>query len=325
MRLGILGTGKIVQDFLPMVKSIPAIELVGLLSTPRSVAQARELQATYRIGTVYTDYVALLADTTIDTVYVALPNSLHYDYAKRALQAGKNVICEKPFTLVASQLTELIELAGRQDLVLIEAITNQYLENYQVIKRDLTKLGDLKIIECNYSQYSSRYDQFKAGTILPAFNPKLGGGALMDLNIYNIHFVVGLLGAPTHVQYLANVERNIDTSGILVLTYPNVKVVCIGAKDSTSPVRSTIQGTTGSIIVNGPTNTVESITEIAHDGTTTDLALNQAEHRMYAEFVAFERLIANHDMVTVKRQLDHSQAVMEVVDQALASAGLQLG
>lgn len=53
MRLGILGTGKIVQDFLPMVKSIPAIELVGLLSTPRSVARARELQATYRIGTVY--------------------------------------------------------------------------------------------------------------------------------------------------------------------------------------------------------------------------------------------------------------------------------
>lgn len=128
MRLGILGTGKIVQDFLPMVKRIPAIELVGLLSTPRSVARARELQATYRIGTVYTDYAALLADTTIDTVYVALPNSLHYDYAKRALQAGKNVICEKPFTLVASQLTELIELAGRQDLVLIEAITNQYLK-----------------------------------------------------------------------------------------------------------------------------------------------------------------------------------------------------
>ena len=83
MRLGILGTGKIVQDFLPIVKSIPAIELVGLLSTLRSVARARELQATYRIVTVYTYYAALLADTTIDTVYVALPNSLHYDYAKR--------------------------------------------------------------------------------------------------------------------------------------------------------------------------------------------------------------------------------------------------
>ena len=325
MRLGILGTGKIVQDFLPMVQAIPSIELVGLLSTPRSVERAHTLQATYNIETVYTDYDALLADVTIDTVYVALPNSLHYVYAKQALQAGKNVICEKPFTLIAAQLTELQALALRQDLVLIEAITNQYLENYQAIKRDLAKLGDLKIIECNYSQYSSRYDQFKAGTVLPAFNPKLGGGALMDLNIYNIHFVVGLLGAPTHVQYVANIERDIDTSGILVLTYPGVQVVCIGSKDSTSPVRSTIQGTAGSIVVNGPTNTVESLTEIAHDGTTTDLALNQANHRMYAEFVAFEQIIANHDMATVKRQLAHSQAVMAVVDQALSSAGLQLG
>ncbi|AVW10944.1 Gfo/Idh/MocA family protein [Lactiplantibacillus paraplantarum] len=325
MRLGILGTGKIVQDFLPMVKMIPTIELVGLLSTPRSVERAHALQTTYNIETVYTDYEALLADATIDTVYVALPNSLHYTYAKQALQAGKNVICEKPFTLVAAQLTELQTLALKQDLVLIEAITNQYLENYQAIKRDLTKLGDLKIIECNYSQYSSRYDQFKAGTVLPAFNPKLGGGALMDLNIYNIHFVVGLLGAPTRVQYVANIERDIDTSGILILTYPDVQVVCIGSKDSTSPVRSTIQGTAGSIVVNGPTNTVESFTEITHDGATTDLALNQADHRMHAEFVAFERIIAEHDMVTVKRQLAHSQAVMAVVDQALASAGLQLG
>ncbi|EQM53449.1 NAD(P)-dependent oxidoreductase [Lactiplantibacillus plantarum EGD-AQ4] len=325
MRLGILGTGKIVQEFLPMVKTIPAIELAGLLSTPRSVARAHDLQQEYQIATVYTDYATLLADAAIDTVYVALPNSLHYQYAKQALLAGKNVICEKPFTLVAEQLAELKDLALSRDLVLIEAITNQYLENYQAIQRNLPDLGKLKIIECNYSQYSSRYDQFKAGTVLPAFDPKLGGGALMDLNIYNIHFVVGLLGAPTHVQYLANVERNIDTSGILVLSYPDIKVVCIGAKDCTSPVRSTIQGTDGSIVLNGPTNTVESFTKIAHDGTTTDYAGNQAAHRMHAEFVAFERVIAEHDMATVKQQLAHSEAVMAVVDQAVASAGLRLG
>ncbi|MCT0161182.1 Gfo/Idh/MocA family protein [Lactiplantibacillus pentosus] len=325
MRLGILGTGKIVQEFLPMVKTIPSIELGGLLSTPRSVERAHDLQQQYQIATVYTDYATLLADAAIDTVYVALPNSLHYQYAKQALLAGKNVICEKPFTLVAEQLAELKDLALSRDLVLIEAITNQYLENYQAIRRDLPDLGKLKIIECNYSQYSSRYDQFKAGTVLPAFDPKLGGGALMDLNIYNIHFVVGLLGAPTHVQYLANVERNIDTSGILVLTYPDVKVVCIGAKDCTSPVRSTIQGTDGSIVLNGPTNTVESFTEIAHDGTATDYAGNQAAHRMHAEFVAFERIVAEHDMATVKQQLAHSETVMAVVDQAVASAGLKLG
>ncbi|RRK10081.1 gfo/Idh/MocA family oxidoreductase [Lactiplantibacillus garii] len=325
MRLGVLGTGKIVQDFLPMVQDIPTIQLVGLLATPRSVARARTLQTEYHVKTVYTDYAELLANPVIDTVYVALPNSLHYEFTKQALAAGKNVICEKPFTLNGAQLAELKALALQSNLVLIEAITNQYLANYQAIRRDLAKLGQLKVLELNYSQYSSRYDRFKAGEVLPAFNPQLGGGALMDLNIYNIHFVVGLLGKPERVEYLANVERNVDTSGVLIMSYPDVQVVSIGAKDSTSPVRSTIQGTAGAIVVNGPTNTVTSFTETLRGTQPVEQRLNPDAHRMHAEFVAFEKIIETHDMATVKQQLSHSQAVMAVVDQALTSAGIQLG
>ncbi|BDZ31529.1 Gfo/Idh/MocA family oxidoreductase [Lactiplantibacillus sp. WILCCON 0030] len=325
MRLGILGTGKIVQDFLTMVGDLPAIDLTAILSTPHSVAHAHDLQTNYEIGQVYTDYDALLADTTIDTVYVALPNSLHYTFSKQALLAGKNVICEKPFTLNSAQFTELEALAMAKDLVLIEAITNQYLPNYQQIKADLPKLGDLKIVDCNYSQYSSRYDRFKQGVILPAFNPKLGGGALMDLNIYNIHFVVGLLGAPTAVHYAANVERDIDTSGVLTLVYPQTQVVCIGAKDCDAPIKSTLQGNQGSIVVTGPTNTVERYTETANGGEPQTITLNRHPHRMFSEFAKFEQVIANHDMTFVKQQLAHSKTVMAVVDAALADAGIKLG
>ena len=94
----------------------------------------------------------------------------------------------------------------------------------------------------NYSQYSSRYDAFKRGEIAPAFNPEMGGGALRDLNIYNIHLLVGLFGKPHRVEYLPNVERGVDTSGILVLDYGNFKAVAIGAKDCSAEIRSTIQG-----------------------------------------------------------------------------------
>jgi len=325
MRLGILGTGKIVADFLTMVGDLPDIDLAGLLSTPRSLTKAQGLQTKYGIKKVYTDYDLLLADQNIDTIYVALPNSLHYSYTKQALEQGKNVICEKPFTLNAHQLTELKQLALSQDLVLVEAITNQYLPNYQAIKQDMPALGDLKVVECNYSQYSSRYDQFKAGTVLPAFDPKLGGGALMDLNIYNIHFVVGLLGAPTAVHYLANVERQIDTSGVLIMDYPNTKVVCIGAKDCEAPVKSTLQGTAGSMVVNGPTNTIPSFDEQCRDGMAEMVNHNRHPHRMFSEFAIFNRVITEHDMVFVKTQLRHSEQVMAVVDQALASAQLKLG
>lgn len=324
MKLAVLGTGKIVQEFLPMIQQVTDVELVALLSTPRSLDKAKEMQAQYQVQEVYTDYETLLGNATIDTVYVALPNHLHYQYTKAALLQGKNVICEKPFTLNAQQLQELIQIATEKRLILLEAITNQYLNNFLQIKKDLAQLGKIKIVECNYSQYSSRYDAFKEGKILPAFDPQKGGGALMDINIYNIHFIVGLFGKPEKVQYLANIERDIDTSGILVLDYGAFKAVCIGAKDSTAQIRSVIQGTDGSIEVLGATNEMpryerRSKTEIEAVNVNLD------KHRMYQEFEKFTEVIDQKDLAFALEQLNHSFTVMQVVDQALESANLHLG
>ena len=324
MKLAVLGTGKIVQEFLPMIQQVTDVELVALLSTPRSLDKAKEMQAQYQVQEVYTDYETLLGNAMIDTVYVALPNHLHYQYTKAALLQGKNVICEKPFTLNAQQLQELIQIATEKRLILLEAITNQYLNNFLQIKKDLAQLGKIKIVECNYSQYSSRYDAFKEGKILPAFDPQKGGGALMDINIYNIHFVVGLFGKPEKVQYLANIERDIDTSGILVLDYGAFKAVCIGAKDSTAQIRSVIQGTDGSIEVLGATNEMpryerRSKTEIEAVNVNLD------KHRMYQEFEKFTEVIDQKDLAFALEQLNHSLTVMQVVDQALESANLHLG
>ncbi|MFQ7234654.1 MAG: Gfo/Idh/MocA family protein, partial [Enterococcus hulanensis] len=249
----------------------------------------------------------------------------HYSFARKALEAGMHVICEKPFTLKHAELLELEKIALEKDLVLVEAITNQYLKNYQGIKEASQNIGKLKIIECNYSQYSSRYDAFKEGTILPAFNPKMGGGALMDINIYNIHLVVGLLGKPQKVQYYANIEREIDTSGMLILDYGDVKVVCIGAKDSEATIRSTIQGTEGSVVVNGPTNTLESYTTESLSGEKATFDHKDHPHRMFDEFKLFSQVIADKDMSFVKQQLEHSKIVMEIVETAINDAGIVLG
>ena len=324
MKLAVLGTGKIVQEFLPMIQQVENVELVALLSTPRSLDKAKEMQVQYHIQEVYADYETLLGNEIFDTVYVALPNHLHYQYTKAALLQGKNVICEKPFTLNAQQLQELIKIASEKQLILLEAITNQYLNNFLQIKKDLAKLGNIKIVECNYSQYSSRYDAFKEGKILPAFDPQKGGGALMDINIYNIHFVVGLFGKPEKVQYLANVERYIDTSGILVLDYGAFKAVCIGAKDSTAQIRSVIQGTDGSIEVLGATNEMPRY-ERRSKTEVEAVNVNLDKHRMYQEFAKFTEVIDQKDLAFALEQLNHSLTVMQVVDQALESAKLHLG
>ena len=325
MKLAIIGSGMIVNDFLTMVHDIPGIQLEAIVGTARSVDKMELLKKDYGIGQVSTDYEDCLNDQNIDTVYIALPNHLHFSFAKQALLNKKNVICEKPFTLNVSEMKELRELASANNVMLLEAITNQYLTNYKKIKEAVKTIGEIKLIECNYSQYSSRYDAFKKGDILPAFNPKMGGGALMDINIYNIHFVTGLFGEPQEINYSANVENSIDTSGIISLDYKDKKVVCIGAKDSTAPVRTIIQGNNGAIVIEGPTSTIDRFTVIDHQNKSQIVDFKVHTHRMYEEFVEFERIIRESDFETMTKQLDHSELVMSIVDKGLETAGISLG
>lgn len=319
MKLAILGTGKIVEEVLPVLKEINGIELSAILSTPRSIEKAEKLAELYAISQASSDYDSILANPDVDTVYVALPNHLHYDYAKKALLAGKHVICEKPFTLTLAEFEDLAKIAEQKNRILLEAITNQYLGNFASIKANLAKLGDIKIVECNYSQYSSRYDAFKRGEIAPAFDPAKGGGALRDLNIYNIHLVVGLFGKPERVQYLANMERGVDTSGILIMDYGNFKAACIGAKDCSADIKSTIQGNKGSIAVLGPTNSMPELLLSLNGQSMTMINENSLNHRMHDEFVAFQAIIEHEDMTATKLALAHSHLVMEVLDQAVNS------
>ncbi|MDR0846243.1 MAG: Gfo/Idh/MocA family oxidoreductase [Lactobacillales bacterium] len=319
MKLALLGTGMIVQDVLPVLKTIEGIELCGVLATAATVDEAAGFDA----GPVFTDYAELLASDEIDTVYIGLPNFLHATFAIQALKADKNVIIEKPFTVSFAEFEEVYAAAGSSKGFILEAITNQYAPNYLQIKNELDVVGDVKIVECNYSQYSSRYDAFKRGEILPAFDPKKGGGALMDLNIYNIHFIVGLFGKPEGVQYHANIERSVDTSGILTLDYPTFKAVAIAAKDCAAKVSSTVQGNLGSFRVDGPPNIVEEVTLSLNNGETQTFEYH--EHRMLAEFVEFEQIISSRDDEAAARRLAHSKNVMEVLDAAVKSAGLKLG
>ncbi|GAB6639195.1 Gfo/Idh/MocA family protein [Streptococcus uberis] len=320
MKLTVVGTGKIVEEALPIITATNGIQVQALVSTPRSQEKAKALADHYRIQDLYTDLEEALTNPNTDTVYVATPNHLHYEMTKAALLAGKHVICEKPFTLKEAQAQELAEIAKRKQLILLEAITNLYLENFAVLKEELANLGDIKIVDCNYSQYSSRYDAFKEGVIAPAFDPEKGGGALRDLNIYNIHLVVALFGLPKTVNYLPNMERGVDTSGILLMDYLDFKVVCIAAKDCSAEVRTTIQGNRGSLIVAGESNTLPQVQVTENGIEPRVINKNGSEHRMAAEFRVFQAIIDERDFERAQEALDHSLKVMKVLD--LASQGL---
>jgi len=309
MNLGIVGAGMIVKDFLSFTHELPEIKLEAIVA--RNIENLKNLQSMHNIKEIFTDLDECLSSPSIDTIYVAVPNNLHYSVAKKALEAGKNVICEKPFTLNYHETVELFELAESKNLILIEAITNQYLPNYLEIKENLSQIGNIRLVECNFSQLSSRYEAFKKGIIAPVFDKNQGGGVLGDLNIYNIHFVVGLFGAPKNSEYYPNIVREVDTSGILILEYDEFKVVCIAAKDTYNNSYANIQGDKGLIKVIGTLNEVPNYI-IKNNEVEMKVNKNIHKHRMYSEFKKFIDVIDNKDFDFMQKQKEHSLAVMEI-------------
>lgn len=320
MKLGIVGTGMIVQDLMH-IRSLLPIAKWGIYG--RNQEKTLELAQKYQISDCFFDYTEMLK-SDLDTLYIALPNHLHFSFAKQALEAGKHVILEKPITSNYYEFQQLRELAKAQNKILIEAVTVHYLPAYLKIKQQLSALGKIKIVSLNYSQYSSRYDRFKMGEILPAFDPEKSGGALMDLNVYNLHFALGLFGKPQSCFYAANIERNIDTSGIMLLDYPTFKVVCIGAKDCNAPVMLSIQGDQGCITVPMPANAMNYFEFVANNGQKQLFQFEQ-QHRMFYEFQQFIQMIDCQDWALAEQMLDVSESVCQLMEQARKQQGIIFG
>lgn len=321
MKLGIVGSGKIVQEFLPWLASSPVFEVAALCSTQRSAGKAAALCARYGVPLHVTDYSQLLA--AVDVVYIALPNLLHTAYAKAALEAGRHVIVEKPLAPCASEAAALSALAHRKGCFLFEAVTTQYLENYRKLRQLLPRVGQVKLVQCNFSQYSSRYDAFCAGQTAPVFDPQQAGGALMDLAVYNVSYIVGLFGEPQQVHYAANVEKGIDTSGILTMDYRSFKAVSIAAKDCGAPPRYVIQGTRGYLLQKSTANFCGPVTLHLNDGREEHFSLNGKRPRCAAEFEIIAHAIAAGDQELCSGMLETSLAVSRVLTAARQSAGIK--
>ncbi len=330
MKLGIVGAGMIVHDVLSFLTQVKGIEITAICSRKSSYEKAKQLAQQADIPLVYEDLEAMLEDDQIDAIYIGVPNDQHFALAKTALLAKKHVLVEKPFTSNHREALVLADLAKEQGCILYEAVSTHHLPNMLYLKEDLPKLGEIRIVTLNYSQYSSRYDAFKQGVIAPAFDPKLSGGALMDLNIYNLNFVLNLFGEPTNVEYFANVQKGIDTSGILILDYPTFKCVCTGAKDCKAPLFNSIQGEKGSIIIQSSVSTLVNYQVILNDSTKKQSSTTEGEifnysegkHRMFDVFVEFERIVREDDRTQAQKMLDLSVLSMKVQTEARMKAGI---
>lgn len=318
INVAILGTGKIIPEAIGAMQASKKFRVANIWARPHSRDKAAALAEKFSVEKFTTDLDEIAGDPTIDFVYVGLINTVHHEFAKKFLAAGKNVIVEKPFTTSAAQAEDLIETARAKKLFLFEAVTNLHMPNFFAVRDAIPKLGEIKIVLCNYSQYSSRYDAYRdEHTVAPAFDPKFFGGALTDINVYNLNLVVALFGLPKKISYAANRGWNgIDTSGTATLEYENFFAQCTGAKDSASPCFFSVQGDRGYIYSTSPPNELTSFELAIRGQQTKKISLNIHEHRMVHEFVEFGEIFERGDFSAVERSLKVSLDVMKVLDAA---------
>ena len=320
IRLGTIGSGVIVRSILDNVKRTEGIELEAVYS--RSQEKGDKLAAEYGCSKVYTDMDAFLADENVNLVYIATPNLLHYEQAKKALLAGKHVLLEKPFTTKAEHARELAQIARERHLFLVEAAPTGFLPNFAILKEELGKIGTIKLVMSNYSQYSSRYDAVLRGEKPAIFDPDYAGGCLMDINFYNVLLNILLFGKPKAAKYHANRFPGLtDTSGVMVMEYDGFVSTNAGAKDTWGVNFFQLEGEKGYIYIENGSNGIKSVRTVTKISDDTYNAQPNPD-RWFYEIQELTRLLKNDNYDSIYARLDKTVAAVETIEAARKAAGI---
>lgn len=319
MNAGTIGTGQITSWFLSCWKEA-GNECHAVFS--RSQEKGEQLREAFQGSIVYTDVVQFMADEQIDVVYIASPNSLHFSHAKLALMAGKHVILEKPFTSTLEECEELIQLAKEKQLFLMEGITVVDLPNVKILSSLLSRIGPVHMAVANMSKVSSKYHAYLNGKHPNVFQTKYSGGALMDLNVYNLHFMTALFGVPSSISYHANKKEGIDFSGTAVLAYGDFMSVCIASKESEAQSFVEIQGEKGYLHIHSASAIVSKIELVLSDGTKE--VFDEQDHTLTHIYYirSFLQMMETQDHEECMRRLRHTKEVMSLIVEVRKQAGI---
>ncbi len=320
IRFGVVGTGWITEAFIKAASLDERFQLAAVYS--RTKARASEFAERYAVKHIFTDLEEMAKSETIDAVYIASPNCCHARQAILFMNHQKHVLCEKPIASNGKELLAMIESSKANQVALMEALKTTLLPNFHALRVNLSKIGRIRRFFSNKCQYSSRYDDYKAGKTANAFDPKLSNGSLMDIGVYCIYPVVALFGKPDSLEASAVfLDSGIDGEGSLVLHYPDKEAVIIHSKIADSELPSEIQGEGGNIIID-KISTPQKIEIRYRNGLREDISRKQTEELMFYEVQEFFHLIENHQIESQINSHQLSLTVMEILDEVRKKIGL---
>jgi predicted dehydrogenase len=242
IRWGILGTGSIARKFALGLTTLLDAELVAVGS--RSQAKADEFATRFNVARRHASYEALVKDPEVDVVYVATPHSLHAANTLMALEAGKPVLCEKPFTINARQAELVIRTARAKKLLVMEAMWSRFLPMMIRLKEMLAEgvIGEVRTLTADFGFKAEKHE----GRL---FDPAFGGGALLDVGVYPISLASMLFGPPSTVTGVAEMgSTGVDEQAAATLSHPGGALALLHTSIRTNTFHeASIIGTIGKI------------------------------------------------------------------------------
>lgn len=265
MRFAIIGTNFVSDMFMEGALSVDECEVVAVCS--KYPQDAKGFAEKYNIPNVFDTYAEMLEWGDFDVVYVATPNSTHKEISECFLNAGKHVFCEKPMAANYDEVKGMVECAKHNGVYLHEGLVPLYSDNFKIVKKNLGRVGKIRQMNINMSQYSSRYDAYLQGKNPTTFQRELCNGAIMDLGVYTFALCVALFGEPkTVLSASVMLDTGVDVSSSSIWVYDGFLVNLAYSKANNTDNHFEICGENGVLIIDHPTR-IQSVAFKANGST----------------------------------------------------------
>ena len=319
VRWGILGLGRIAESFAKGLSSVPEARLVACGS--RSAEKAGEFGEKWNIPRCHASWEALAADPEVDAIYIATPHPLHFENAMLCLNAGKAVLCEKPFTMNAAEAETVMAAAERRGLLLMEAMWTRLLPHIRLAK-ELVEDGSLGELRTLHADFGFRCDGNVSGRLL---NPELGGGALLDVGVYTASLANMLFGPPLEVKALSRIGKTgVDEDSSMIMRFENGAMASLSCSVMTAtPQEAILSGDKGMLKISSPWWGPSSSLTLIRPGTPDEPLKTEVIGNGYNyEATEFCRCLSAGLLESPLMPHKDTLAVMRCLDEARRQVGL---
>jgi predicted dehydrogenase len=315
---GILGPGGIARAFAKDLQLLEGHEVAAVGS--RTLINAQEFAKSFG-ATAYGSYEELVADPAVDAIYVATPHPAHKENVVLALNAGKPVLCEKPFAVNAKEAKEMVAAAQKNNIALMEAMWARFLPHYAQVREIIASgvLGTILTVQADHGQ------RLADKNIPRLVEPSLAGGALLDLGIYPVSFAHMVLGNPTKITASSVLtDKGVDAQTSMIFDYSSgAQAVLNTTMIEQTPCRAVVAGVNGWLEIDRTFYNPTSMRVTLLDGSVAQYPNTYTGHGLREQAEAFKKLVTSGQTQSEILSWKDTVDIMHTLDTVRAQIGLR--